>query len=99
MAMVRLEAVGNVMVKGLGYISRGDVFDVDEALIDERIMRNCVHADGSPITVKVNTLEDLSLAELKVKAQAMHVSFGAKTTKAQLIERINEAEEVPRNIV
>lgn len=94
--MARLEAINNIIIEGLGYIDRGDIFDLPDDKITERIRRNCVNADGSPITVQVRTLEDLTLAELKVKAQAMHVSFGAKTTKQELINRINEVEEMPR---
>ena len=94
--MARLEAINSIMIEGLGYIDRGDIFDYPDDKITERIRRNCVNADGSPITVEKRTLEDLTLAELKVKAQALHVPFGAKTTKQDLITRINEAEEMPR---
>lgn len=97
--MARLEAIHNIMIKGLGYINRGDVFDIDDSLIDARIQRCCVNANGSPITIEVRTLEDLTLAELKAKAQAAHVSFGERTTKKQLIERILEAEETPKRVL
>lgn len=97
--MARLEAINNIVIEGLGYIDRGEVFDLPDDKITKRIMRNCVKTDGSPITVEVRTLEDLTLAELKVKAQAMHIPFSERTTKKQLIERLNEAEDVPRRVM
>lgn len=96
--MARLEAINNLIIESIGYVDRGDVFDIDDSLIDERIKRNCVNADGSPITVNTRTLEDLTLAELKAMAQAAHVSYGERTTKKQLIERLNEANEIPRTV-
>lgn len=97
--MARLEAISNIQIDGLGYISRGDIFELPDEKIDARIKRNCVMADGSPITVQIRTLDDLTLAELKVKAQAMHISFSERTTKKQLIERINEVDETPRRVM
>lgn len=97
--MARLEAISNIIIEGLGYITRGDVFEIADNKIDDRIRRNCVNADGSPITVEARSLESLTLADLKTKAQAMGVSFGPRTTKAQLIERIEEMESIPTTIV
>lgn len=97
--MARLEALNNIIIPGIGYVTRGDVFDLPDDKIDARIQRACVNADGSRITIEVRTLESLTLADLKTKAQAMGVSFGPRTSKAQLIERIEEMEAIPTTIV
>jgi hypothetical protein len=97
--MAVLQALSPIMVASVGYVDRNDIFEIDDTLIDERIRRCCVNADGSAITIRVKTLEDMTLAELRQKASALGINHTQRTTRAQLIERINEADEMPTGLV